>query len=330
MGIARRNLLRWSILVMGSVPLVPLAGCGHGNNANDIIVAPMIKASFDDTSCTDPCSSQSDPKVFLDNVTTAGNVLNADVMVQDSSGLLDVDDIDLVMRYDATFMQLTSIRPETLLGTCGTVNPVCQVLSPVCINNQSAANGGGERFCRGNGSTPCLRDTDCTTTDDVCGDFGRLQASFAVITGPKTCSNKPSQSCTQSSDCQFCASNPSQACLNAAICTGSCTSFVCAGGSFDGKPCSSGIDCFDACGSGACSGCPSTLVNGKVRIVNLTFSVIGTGSSDLRFTVSTNPSATACALRKDTVDIGSIHFCPDVDAADPGITHGCFKVTGTK
>jgi hypothetical protein len=316
-----------SLLVLVAVPIlvVALEGCGGGSNNNDIIVAPMIRAKVMKDSPT-----QIDRVVFLDNVTTAGNIINADVMLQDTSGSLSVDDIDVVLRYDATFLQVTIIRPETLFGTCGTVNLACNLLSPVCLNNQSSANGGGQKFCRSNGSTFCLHDTDCTSPGDFCGDFGALQTSFAVITGPKTCSNKTTQSCLQSSDCQFCTHNSAQACSNAGNCSGPCLSFVCSGGSFNGRACSTSTDCVDTCGSGVCSGCPSAQVNGKVRIVNLTFQVISTGVSDVRFVVSSSSTSTASFLREATSDLSGVQFWPNVDAANPSLIQGAFTVTGTK
>ena len=309
----------------GTLSVLPLSGCGNGGNDPDIVVAPIIQASFLQTSPT-----ETDRVVFLDNITAVGDIINADLVVSDSTGTLDLDDIDLVLRYDATFMQVTVVRPETLFGTCGTVNTACSLVSPVCVNNLSAANAGGTRYCRLNGSTLCLTDADCPAPNDACGNFGELSISLAVITGPKTCSNKSSQSCTQSSDCKFCSSDPSITCVDASDCSAACVSFVCSGGSFSGLPCSTNADCVDTCNAGTCSGCPAVLVSGTTRIVNLTMRLISTGVSDVRFVISSNPLEEASFLRKDTVDLSGIQFWPSVDSADPSMVQGSFTVTGTK
>jgi hypothetical protein len=311
------------VVVVAVLPTV-LTACGGGDGSNDIVV-PLFKASFVQTPPT-----QTDRVVFMDNVTATGDILNMDVMVQDTSGTLDLDDIDLVLRYDASFLQVTSIRRETLLGDCGTVNPACQLVSPICIDNHSAANAGGERFCRIDGSTPCAKDSDCPAIGDACGSFGGLETSFAVITGPKTCSNNSAISCSSSLDCRFCTLNTSLPCTSAAECASTCSAGTCLSGSFAGQSCSRTEDCIDTCGSGLCSGCPSVVVNGAKRIVNLTFRVIQAGSSDLRFVISSNPLDTASFLRKGTVDVSGVQFWPNIDAGNPSLVQGSFIVIGTK
>lgn len=309
-----------------SITLLPavLTACGGGDGSNDIVV-PLFKASFVQTPPT-----QSDRVVFMDNVTATGDVLNMDVMVQDTSGTLDLDDIDLVLRYDASFLQVTSIRRETLFGDCGSINPACLLVSPVCIDNHSAANAGGEKFCRIDGSTPCARDTDCTAIGDACGSFGGLETSFVVLTGPKTCSNNSAVSCSTSLDCRFCTANTSLPCTSAADCASICSAGTCLSGSFAGQSCSRNEDCIDTCGSGLCSGCPSVIVSGAKRIVNLTFRVIQAGTSDLRFVISSNPVDTASFLRKGTVDVSGVQFWPNVDAGNPSLVQGSLIVIGTK
>ncbi|HEU5180357.1 MAG TPA: hypothetical protein VFW45_06180 [Candidatus Polarisedimenticolia bacterium] len=291
-----------------------ISACGNGND-NSTDLAPMIKVQ--PIELVPPFPLQSDKVVFFNKLSPAGDTFSLDVAVHDDTGTLDLDDIDIVLRYDTTFMQLVDIRSETLFGSCGAVNTACNRTSPVCVNNQASANGGGERFCRSNGSTPCLKDTDCTATGDSCGDFGRLQAAFAVITGPKTCSNDSTHSCTQGSDCHLCTSDVSIPCANNAQCTGTCVSSVCSGGGHAGDPCIANIDCFDTCNvSATCNGCPSKVVSGTQSIVNLRFRVIDTGRSELRLVTSGSSQAVASFLRKDTLDIGGVQFWPDVDASD--------------
>ncbi len=323
------NSLLSKVSLLASALILPAAlallACGNGND-NDTGLAPMIKASVVQSSPT-----QSDRVIFFNNVTTAGDIINLDVAVRDSTGTLDVDDVDIVLRYDSSFMQLVEIRPETLLGKCGTVNPACNLASPVCIENQASANGGGERFCRSNGSTPCLQDTDCTASGDACGDFGRLQTAFATITGPKTCSNDSTHSCTQASDCHLCTSDVSIPCADNAQCTGTCVASVCSGGAHAGDPCTAPIDCFDTCNvTATCGGCPSKIVSGTQTIVNLRFRVIDTGSSELRFVTSGSSQAVASFLRKDTLDLGGLQFWPAVDANDPTLVTGSILIQGTK
>ena len=306
---------------------LPFLGCGNGDGGSDLIVVPLIKANVVQIGCVAPAQ----PAVVLENVTAVGDVVNMDVVL---SGTTDTDDVDLVMRYDASFMQVSTIRPETIFGTCGTVNPACNLLSPVCLSNLSAANGGGTKYCRSNGSTFCQADTDCTASGDACGNFGQLEVSLAVLTGPRICSNKPGQSCLAGSDCRFCNGNKAIACgSNAADlsqeCRGSCVGSVCSGGSFNGAPCSSNFECLDTCGVGTCSGCPSVPVSGSKRITNISLRVIATGVSILQFVTSTNPAATASHIRKDTLDL-PVEFCPSVDAADPTAVVGSFTVTATK
>jgi len=313
------------LLIGGALSLLPMSGCGNGGGDPDVVIAPIIQASVVQTSPT-----QTDRVVSMNNITAVGDIVNADLVVSDSTGTLDLDDVDLVLRYDATFMQVTVVRPETLFGNCGTLNTACNLVSPICLNNLVSANAGGTRYCRLNGSTLCVTDTDCPAPNDKCGNFGKLSISLAVITGPKTCSNKSSQSCTQASDCKFCSSNQSIACVNAGTCSGTCVSFVCAGGSFDGHSCSTNADCVDSCNAGTCSGCSAVLVSGTTRILNLTMRVISTGTSDVRFVVSSNPLDEASFLRKDALDLSGIQFWPSVDSLDPSLVQGSFTVTGTK
>lgn len=325
MRVSPRHRSLLPLLFVGA--LLPLSGCGTGDD-NEIFVVPPIVASIQPDPPTPP--TQTDRVVFFDNVTATGDVVNADLVVQDSTGTLDLDDIDLVLRYDATFLQVTQLRPETLFGNCGAVNPACLLVSPVCLNNQSIANGGGQRYCRSDGSTPCLLDTDCPATGDVCGDFGKLEASYAVITGPGTCSNNSGLSCTQSSQCVLCTANPTLPCTSAGDCSSTCASNICTGGSFGGQPCSSNADCVDTCASGTCSGCPSTVVNGKRRIVNVTFRVISEGTGRIHFVVSSNPLDPASFLRKAAVVEPGVQFWPSEDFGAPGIGPDAFVVMGTK
>ena len=311
------------LLTGGALSVLPLCGCG--SEAPEIVIAPLIQASVLQTSPT-----QTDRVVFMDNVTAVGDIINADLVVRDTTGTLDLDDFDLVLRYDASFMQVTVVRPQTLFGECGTVNTACSLVSPICLSNLSGANAGGARFCRINGSTLCLTDADCPSPNDACGNFGKLSISAAVVTGPKTCSNKSTQSCSQNADCKFCSSNSALACIDAASCSGTCTSFVCVGGSFNGLPCSTAAECGDTCNAGLCSGCPAVLVNGTSRFVNITMRLIATGVSEVRFVVAANPLDEASFLRKDTVALSGIQFWPSVDSLDPSVVQGSFTVTGTK
>lgn len=325
MRILRPDKLLMLLLTGGALSVLPLSGCGNGGGDPDIVIAPIIQASVVQTSPT-----QTDRVVFMNNVTAVGNIINADLVVSDSTGTLDLDDFDLVLRYDASFMQVTVVRPETLFGTCGMVNTACNLVSPICLSNLSGANAGGARFCRINGSTLCLTDADCPAPDDACGNFGKLSISAAVVTGPKTCSNKSTQSCSQNADCKFCSSNSALACVDASSCSGTCTSFVCVGGSFDSLPCSTSAECGDTCDVGLCSGCPPVFVNGTARFVNLTMRLIATGVSDVRFVVSANPLDEASFLRKDAVALSGIQFWPSVDSLDPSMVQGSLTVTGTK
>ncbi|MCI0655599.1 MAG: hypothetical protein L0170_00830, partial [Acidobacteria bacterium] len=176
--ILRPDKLLMLLLTGGALCLLPLSGCGNGGEDPDIVIAPIIQAEVSQTSPT-----QSDRVVFMDNVTFVGDIINADLVVRDSTGTLDLDDVDLVLRYDATFIQVTDVRPETLFGNCGTVNTSCNLVSPICLSDLSSANGGGARFCRINGSTLCLTNADCPSPNDACGNFGKLSISLAVVTG---------------------------------------------------------------------------------------------------------------------------------------------------
>ena len=320
----KASLLAFTLVLLAASAF---SACGNGNN-NNADLAPMIKVSVMDQSSP----TQSDKVVFFKNVAPAGDTFSLDVAVKDDLGTLEVDDIDIVLRYDSTFMQLVDIRSDTLFGNCGALNTACNRTSPVCVDNQAAANGGGERFCRSNGSTPCLKDTDCTGADDACGDFGRLETSFVVITGPKTCSNNSTRSCTSSADCDLCTSDPSLVCNDNADCTGTCVASACVGGGRNGDPCVVPFDCFDACNlSATCAGCPSKRVSGTETIVNLRFRVIDTGTSELRFVTSGNEQAVASFLRLSKDDVTGVEFAPAVDANDPGIkTGGTILIQATK
>ena len=317
--------LTFRLLVLGTVFPAVLLACGNGNGDHHIDL-PLIKVTFNQTPPT-----QTDRVVFFDNVTVTADILNMDLVLRDGSGTLDVDDIDLVIRYDASFIQISNIRPETLFGNCGSINPVCQLTSPVCVDNHSAANAGGAKFCRIDGSTPCGQDTDCPATGDACGSFGNLETSFVVITGPKTCSNNSAITCSTASQCRLCTSNSSLPCTTAAECSSTCSAgMTCTGGSFAGQSCTDNSDCVDTCNPGVCSGCPSVVVNGTSRIVNLTFRVIQAGTSELRFVISSNPQDSASFLRKDTAEISGVQFWPNVDANNPSLVQGSFIVMGTK
>ena len=313
------------LLTGGALSVLPLSGCGNGGEDVDIVIAPIIQASFVQTTPT-----QNDRVVFMDNVVAAGDIINADLVVRDTTGTLDLDDFDLVLRYDATFIQVTLVRPQTLFGLCGELNTACNLVSPICLNDISVGNSGGARFCRLNGSTLCLTNADCPSPNDACGNFGKLLMSAAVVTGPKTCSNQSTHSCSQNSDCGFCKSNPAIPCVDASDCTGTCAPPVCSGGSFNGLPCSTSAECLDTCNVGTCSGCPAVLVNGTSRLVNLTMRVIATGVSEVRFVVSANPLDQASFLRRDTANLSGIQFWPSVDSIDPSMVQGSFTVTGTK
>jgi len=272
--------------------------------------------------------SQSDGVIFFDNVIANGDTLSMRVVVQDSTGLLDIDDVDLVLRYDASFIQVLSVGGQnTLFGTCNTVNPACGVNSPICLADRTSANAGGAGFfCRSDGSTPCTTDADCTAFEDACGNFGILRASFAVLTGPKVCSNNPARTCSSASDCKLCQNDPSRTCSTPANC-GSCSNN-------NTQACTQNSDCtpftcdFGAlCVTGTCPGCPSVVVSGTQVIATLSFRVMQDGAGSIRFVVSQVPGANASAARKDLAD-QSVLFFPNVDVTDPSSRQGSILVAG--
>lgn len=287
------------------------------------MLADTIQASYS----LDPTPS-SGAVVFFNNLVAVGDTIQMEVDVSDPTGTLDIDDVDLVVRYDATFLQVTSISGQsTLFGTCNTVNPVCAVNSPICIDNLAQANGGGERYCRTDGSTPCTTDDNCPATGDVCGSFGRLEAAFAVLTGPKVCTNNPALGCTASSECQLCSANPSASCTGAADCSGRCgTDNHCI--NLPGRSCVIDGECFDDCVFGTCRGCPSVLVGTTPRrIASLVLRVKKAGTSSFRFVVSSSSGTTSSAARKELVDQPVVFF-PNVDGDDPSVTTGGIVIAG--
>ena len=300
--------------------LLLLAGCGGGENKP--MLADTLQASFSQ----DPPPA-SGAVVFFDDVTVVGDTIQMDVVVRDDTGALQLDDVDLVIRYDASFIQITSISGQnTLFGTCNTVNPVCAVNSPICIDNLPQANGGGERYCRTDGSTSCATDDDCPAAGDVCGSFGRLEAAFVVLTGPKACSNNPAVSCTASSECQLCGANPAVSCTGPGDCSGGCgTDNHCI--NLPGRSCVSDGDCFDACVFGTCQGCPAVAVSGTRKLASLVLRVRKEGASPFRFVVSSSPGTTASAARKDLVD-QPVLFFPNVDGDDPTVITGGIVIAG--
>jgi len=271
---------------------------------------------------------QSDGVVFFDNVIANGDTLSMRVVIQDSTGLLDIDDADVVLRYDASFIQVLSVSGQnTLFGTCNTVNPVCGVNSPICLADRFTANSGGAGFfCRTNGSTPCTTDADCTTAGAACGNFGILHSSFAVLTGPKVCSNNGAKSCASASDCQLCANDTSRACTSPIDC-GACSNNSSQACTVDAD-CAPGTCVFGAlCVTGTCPGCPSVVVSGTQVIATLALRVMKEGSGSIRFVVSQVPGANASAIRKDLAD-QNVLFFPNVDAADPSSMQGTILVNG--
>lgn len=314
-------LSRRSAAVLSGAVLL-LASCSGGEE--EPILAPTVHASF-----AQGVPPVSDRVVFFSNITTVGDAITLDVRIQDSTGTLDMDDVDLVLRYDATFIQVSGLSgQDTLFGSCGTVNPVCGVTSPICLDNRTQANGGGEAFCRSDGSTFCSTNADCPTPGDACGSFGRLEASFAVLTGPKVCSNNPNQACAQSSNCQFCTANPAAPCTDASDCSGSCVAGFCT--NLPTRPCATDTECIDLCGSGTCQGCPSVIVSGSRKIATLTLRVMRAGTGDFRFVVPSGAGTSGSAVRKDAAELDPpVLFFPSVDAGDPASKNGTIVITGT-
>ena len=306
--------------------LLLLAGCGGGENKP--ILVPTVKASL----------SQSPPPmsgsvVFFDIIAIVGDTIQMNAVVRDSEGTLDLDDADLVLRYDATFIQVISVTAQNaLFGTCNTVNPACGLTSPNCLYNLAVANGGGEKYCRSNGSTACATDDDCTATGDKCGSFGRLLASFAVLTGPKVCTNNSDQLCSADSDCQqLCSADNTRSCTTNDDCSGTCgLDYFCT--NIPTWSCVADGDCLDVCILGTCSayqGCPSVVVSDDdtPTIASLTLRVMEEGTGSFRFVVST-PGTTGSALRKDLVDQQPVTFFPSVNGDDLSVS-GEILITGT-
>ncbi len=302
--------------------LLLAAGCSGGENKP--IVVPTVKASF-----AQDLPPVQDGVVFFDNVAVVGDVIQMNVVVRDSTGTLDVDDANLVLRYDATFLQVINVTAQdAIFGTCNTVNPTCGVLSPACADNHATANGGGESYCRSNGSTACLTDDDCTAAGDECGSFGRLLASYAVITGPKLCTSDPARTCWTDSECRVCdhPDNVITTCDSSDDCSGTCDAGACT--NVPTRPCVIDEECFDLCHIGTCQGCPSVVVSGTETIASLTLRVMKEGTSSLRFVVSSNPATSGSALRRDLVD-QPVTFFPNVDGDDVSLVTGDIVITGT-
>ena len=321
MSLPALSLRRPAAALAGALLL--LAGCGGGETRP--ILAPTVKASI----------SQSPPLalnsvVFFDNISVVGDTIQMNAVVRDSTGELEVDAANLVLRYDATFIQVVSVTAQNaIFGTCGTVNLVCGLTSPVCLNNLIQANGGGEKYCRSNGSTPCATDDDCTAPGDKCGSFGRLLASFTVVTGLKVCANDPGLTCSTDEDCpQFCSANSTLACTTGADCSGTCDlNNLCT--NLPTRGCVSDDDCLDDCVRGDCAyeNCPSVVVSGAPTIASLTLRVMEEGTSSFRFVVSANPATPESALLENTLPL-PITFTPSVDRDDPTILSGEIVITG--
>jgi hypothetical protein len=313
-----------SAAVLSGVVLL-LASCSGGEQRP--IIAPTVQASL-----AQSAPPVSDGVVLFNNIITVGDTIKLDVVVQDSTGTLDVDDVDLVLRYDASFIQVVSLSGQnTLLGSCGTVNPVCGAPSPICIDNRSQANGGGDAFCRIDGSTPCSTGADCPSSGNACGSFGLLLASFAALTGPHLCSNNLSMSCFQDSDCLLCSGGNiiTSSCTTDAECGGTCNLVIgkCAS-NFPLRSCTSDSDCADTCGGTCRPACPSVIVSGTKKIATVTLRVMREGTGDFRFVVSPSLGTPGVsALRKDLVD-WPVLFFPNVDNNDPSIQNGAIAIVG--
>ncbi|HEV8334859.1 MAG TPA: hypothetical protein VGR67_00375 [Candidatus Polarisedimenticolia bacterium] len=316
--------------------LAPLAGvlilgqCSGGERKP--ILTPTVRARLaQDAPPASPPASLPSAKgvVFFDNVITVGDSISMDVVIRNFAGVtdLDIDDVDLVFRYDSTFIQVASLSGQnTLFGTCNTVNLSCGINSPICTNNRQQANAGGSRFCRSDGRTFCTADTDCTAAGDACGSFGILQAAFAVLTGPKVCSNDPNRGCSTSADCSFCESGGAS-CSGTAECNSvplDCSGNLCT--NIPGRTCTQDADCLNTCVSGTCQGCPSVLVSTTRVIANVTIRVMKEGIGDFRLVVSSS-GAPGSAVRKDLADLPVVFF-PSVDAESPFATDGAIAVTG--
>jgi hypothetical protein len=254
--------------------------------------------------------------VFFDNIVASGDSLEFDVMVRDTTGSLIIDDADLVLRYDASFIQVSAVRGlNTLFGNCNTLNPSCLVNSPICADNRAAANGGGARFCRSDSTKSCAADTDCPGPGNRCGSFGNLEASFAVLTGPKLCSNNSAAGCATALDCRFCTQDKSQTCTGNVDCTGTCQAGTCTRPA--GKPCLTNANCADTCDLGTCLGCPEVAVDGAQRLATITLRVVKEGIGDLRLAISNGPPSPTSVLRRDNFELDTIVFFPGVDLTDP-------------
>jgi hypothetical protein len=319
-----------SLRLLASLAGVLILGHCSGGERKPIL-APTVRARLvqdSPPSSPPPALPSAKGVVFFDNVISVGDSISMDVVIRNFTSDLDIDDVDLTFRYDSTFIQVASLSGQnTLFGTCNTVNLTCGVNSPICTNNRQQANAGGSRFCRSNGSTFCTADTDCTAAGDACGSFGVLEASFAVLTGPKVCSNNPNQGCTTNSNCSFCESGGAS-CSNVADCNAvppDCSGNLCS--NIPGRSCTQDVDCVNNCVLGTCQGCPSVLVSGTRTIANLTIRVMKEGIGDFRLVVSSS-SAAGSAVRKDLQDLDVVFF-PSVDAESPFATNGAIVVTGS-
>jgi hypothetical protein len=286
--------------------LLLAASCSGGQEKP--ILVPTIRAQL---VYTPPAT---DRTVYFANTVVVGDVIQMDVMIQDFSNTLDIDDVDLVIEYDASFVQIASLNGQnTIFGTCNTVNPACGVISPICVNNRIVANGGSPKTCKSNSATTCTLDKDCPA-GDTCVSLGTLQASFAVLTGPKVCSSDASRTCTTNSQCAFCKQNLAITCSGNADCAGTCSAGTCS--NIPGRVCGSDSDCQDLCDlTATCRGCPSVLVGGVQKIASLALRVMKAGSGDFRFVVS---GGTRSAVRKDLTDLG-VSFFPQVGGGSTDI-----------
>src|SRR5262245_24963827 len=77
--IFRPSKLLLLLLTGGALSVLPMSGCGNGGEDPDIVIAPIIQASFVQTTPT-----QTDRVVFMDNVVAAGDIINADLVVRDT------------------------------------------------------------------------------------------------------------------------------------------------------------------------------------------------------------------------------------------------------
>ena len=294
-----------------AVPLLIAAvACSSGQNVSNF-QKPQIQADM----TVDP-PPQTDRVVYFDHIVKTGDSIELDVMVRDTQGNLIIDDADLVLRYDTTFIQVAAVRGQNILfGSCNTINPVCLVNSPICTDNRAAANGGGERFCRGDSTKSCATNADCPGPGNACGSYGNLEAAFAVLTGPKLCSNNSAVGCATALDCRFCTLDRTQTCTGNPDCTGTCQAGNCTRPA--GRTCVTNADCADTCDLGTCLGCPEVTVDGAQRLATITLRVVREGTGDLRLAFSAGPPGPTSVLRRNTVEQTGIVFHPGVDLTDP-------------